>query len=107
MVEALRAAGHDAAWVPEAGADPGDETILVWAERDRRVLITLDKDFGELVFVQGRLHCGLVRLLDMPVTEQASAAVELVASHAVDLDAGAVIVVERARVRVHRPPATP
>jgi predicted nuclease of predicted toxin-antitoxin system len=32
--------------------DPGDEEILTQAHREGRVLVTLDKDFGELAVVQ-------------------------------------------------------
>lgn len=44
---ALADAGHDAIWAGDWESDPGDEAILERAEREARVLVTLDKDFGE------------------------------------------------------------
>ena len=45
--------GHDAVWAGDWAEDPGDEEILTRAHADGRVLVTLDKDFGELA--QGAL----------------------------------------------------
>ena len=39
-----------------------DPEVLAWAERDGRVLITNDTDFGELVFHTGQLSTGVVLL---------------------------------------------
>ncbi|MCZ7562896.1 MAG: DUF5615 family PIN-like protein [Burkholderiales bacterium] len=50
---ALAAAGHDAIWTGDWTPDPGDEAILEFAQRESRILITLDKDFGELAVVFG------------------------------------------------------
>jgi predicted nuclease of predicted toxin-antitoxin system len=49
----LRAAGHDVEAVHDWPSDPGDEEILKRAKLESRILITLDKDFGELVFFHG------------------------------------------------------
>ncbi|MEM8961626.1 MAG: DUF5615 family PIN-like protein, partial [Acidobacteriota bacterium] len=45
----LEAAGFDTVWAGDWDEDPGDEEILVRAFQERRILITLDKDFGDLV----------------------------------------------------------
>jgi hypothetical protein len=50
----LRAAGHDVVWAGAWPQDPGDEEILKLAHSEGRVLVALDKDFGELVIVHGR-----------------------------------------------------
>lgn len=52
-VEALRARGHDVAWVPEDAPSTGDEAILARAQEEDRVLVTFDKDFGELAVRRG------------------------------------------------------
>ena len=44
----LAGAGHDVVWSGDWPEDPGDEEILATAFREGRVLVTLDKDFGEL-----------------------------------------------------------
>ena len=47
-VTALMAAGHDVVWVRNAAPGMGDPDLLAWAIRDARILLTFDKDFGEL-----------------------------------------------------------
>ncbi len=42
------------------GAD--DEAVLTTANNDRRVLITFDKDFGELIFRKRKAHHGVILL---------------------------------------------
>ena len=52
----LEAAGHDVVWAGDWPVDPGDDEILARAHREGRVLVTLDKDFGELAIVHQRPH---------------------------------------------------
>jgi predicted nuclease of predicted toxin-antitoxin system len=52
-VKALRAAGHDVAWVQGEAPGSKDEIVLQLAQDEERVLITFDKDFGELAFRRG------------------------------------------------------
>lgn len=92
--------GHDVQLAGEKGLSVSDEEILGLAHQDGRLVITLDKDFGELVFVQRRPHAGIIRFLDMPIAEQVAAMQELLSSYRADLDAGAMIVVTRGRIRV-------
>jgi len=47
-VTALEAAGHDVVWVRIAAPGTTDRDVLAWAAREERILLTLDKDFGEL-----------------------------------------------------------
>ena len=50
VVRALRAAGHDVKAVAEFWRGATDLAILESALTERRVLLTKDKDFGELVY---------------------------------------------------------
>jgi predicted nuclease of predicted toxin-antitoxin system len=50
LVELLRAAGHDVAYVIEESPSTHDADVLEWALRDGRLVLTEDKDFGELIF---------------------------------------------------------
>ncbi len=52
-VEALRAEGHDVAWVRIDAPGISDEEVIARAVREDRILITLDKDFGALAFGAG------------------------------------------------------
>ncbi len=49
----LRRDGHDVLWIREAAPGNPDDAVLVRAREENRLLITFDKDFGELVFRRG------------------------------------------------------
>ena len=60
-VQALRDAGHDIVWVATDFPSISDREVLARAVADQRVLLTFDKDFGELGFRIGLpATCGLV-----------------------------------------------
>ncbi len=50
FVEALRARGHDVAWVRDDAPSTADPAVLARAVAEGRTVITFDKDFGELAF---------------------------------------------------------
>lgn len=97
---ALEAAGHDAVWVGDWNTDPGDAAILEFARRESRILITLDKDFGELAVAFGQPHSGIVRLVDMHPAEQASACESVLSRHGDELAVGAIVTFVRGRIRL-------
>jgi predicted nuclease of predicted toxin-antitoxin system len=80
--------------------DPGDDEILARAHREERVLITLDKDFGELVIVRGQPHSGIERLVNLSAKQQGIYCLRLLEKYSDELNAGALVTVERDRVRV-------
>jgi predicted nuclease of predicted toxin-antitoxin system len=49
-VAALQLHGHDVVWVRTSAPGSSDQQILEWARVDDRILVTFDKDFGELAF---------------------------------------------------------
>ena len=102
LAEWLRGQGHDVLESRERGADPGDDVILEWAVSESRVLITMDKDFGGLVFQEQQPHSGLVRLPDVPAERRIELMTTLLEEHATALTSAAVITVRGGRVRVSR-----
>jgi predicted nuclease of predicted toxin-antitoxin system len=90
---------------PDWGEDPGDEEILERAYRDQRVLITLDKDFGELAIIQGKPHSGILRLVDISARRQAAVSLQVFALHGEELQKGAIVTAEPGRLRI-RPPSS-
>ena len=50
---ALRQAGHDMVWIRETAPGSLDTVVLSHAQAEERLLITFDKDFGDLVFHRG------------------------------------------------------
>jgi predicted nuclease of predicted toxin-antitoxin system len=62
-VEAARQSGHDLTWITEVAPGADDIIVLQRSVAEQRVLVTLDKDFGELVLHQGKdASCGLILL---------------------------------------------
>ena len=49
----LRQNGHDVLWIRESAPGSPDAEVLARAQRENRLVITFDKDFGQLVFQQG------------------------------------------------------
>jgi predicted nuclease of predicted toxin-antitoxin system len=49
-VTALRAAGHDVLWIRTDAPGINDQDVLSRSLSDARVLLTFDKDFGELAW---------------------------------------------------------
>jgi predicted nuclease of predicted toxin-antitoxin system len=54
-IATLRAAGHDVLWIRETMPGSADTVVLTRAHTEQRILITFDKDFGDLVFHYGKL----------------------------------------------------
>jgi len=50
IVDSLRRAGHDVRWIRTDAPGCSDLDVLNLARRDQRVILTFDKDFGQLVF---------------------------------------------------------
>lgn len=59
----LEDTGHDVIWAGDWPEDPGDEEILARAHKEGRILVTLDKDFGEIAIVHKTNILGLFALL--------------------------------------------
>jgi predicted nuclease of predicted toxin-antitoxin system len=63
VVEAARQAGYDLAWVAESAPGSDDDGVLAAALAEGRILLTFDKDFGEMAFRQGKIAtCGVLLL---------------------------------------------
>ncbi len=63
VVEAARQAGHDLAWICELTPGIDDNAVLAASLAEKRVLLTFDKDFGEMAFRQGKAAtCGVILL---------------------------------------------
>ena len=99
----LEGLGHDVVWTGDDAADPGDAQILARAFAEERVLITLDKDFGEMAVHRGREHHGILRLVGFQSAQQGAAAESALKTHGVDLEAGALVTAEPGRLRIRKP----
>ena len=97
--------GHDVREAIEVNPDPGDRALLRWAVREQRVLVTIDSDFGLLVFHRNEPHTGIVRLPDVPASQRIALMEKLIERYAGELAGGAILTVGTERIRISRPPS--
>jgi predicted nuclease of predicted toxin-antitoxin system len=100
-VAALRSAGHEVAWVRIEAPGMNDADVLSWAAREGRVLLTFDKDFGELSWQAGLPNsCGIV-LFRLPMPSPSAAGAKIAARLGERSDwFGHFSVIEPTRVRM-------
>ena len=101
VVGAMRDRGHDVLWARTELSGAPDDVILQTAQFDERLIVTFDKDFGELAFRWGlTATCGVVLFrLHMQSPEYVrDRVIETLAQHS-DWT-GHFFVVEESRVRI-------
>ena len=105
VVRALREAAHDVVAIAEVARGATDEQVLERALNEKRVLITEDRDFGELVYARGRSSAGVILVRFDSRARQAKPAtvVEAVAKLGPRLR-NAFTVIEAGRVRISSRP---
>lgn len=107
-VEAVRKLGHDVAWIRTEAPGSNDRDILSRAVKERRVLLTFDKDFGDLAFQFGLpSHCGIVLFRLQAVSSTALANLVATALQSRTDWAGRFSVVEVGRIRMRPLPMAP
>jgi predicted nuclease of predicted toxin-antitoxin system len=105
IVERLRQSGHQVWYVAELEPGISDDVVLDLANREGAILLTSDRDFGELVFRQGRLTTGvvLIRLSGISPGRKAEIVDTALAAHGDEM-AQAFTVITPAAVRIRRRP---
>ena len=99
-VEALRHKNYDTIWIAEDKKDPGDDIILKRAFEEDRILITADKDFGELVFVFRQPHPSIIRLVNIRAKEQGEMILQIVEKYQHEFINNPLITVEKTQIRI-------
>ena len=104
VVVALRTAGHDVKAVVEHAPAAADDVVLALAHGEGRILLTEDKDFGQLAYAGGHGTAGVI-LIRFPagVRSAVGEAVVEVADRLGDSITKAFVVAEPGRARVSRP----
>ncbi|MEW6209803.1 MAG: DUF5615 family PIN-like protein [Acidobacteriota bacterium] len=105
IVERLRQDGHDVLYVAEMEPGISDDIVLERANENRALLLTADKDFGELIFHQNRLNASgvaLLRLAGMTPERKAELTATFFHEHKEDLSK-TFIVIAQGSIRIrHR-----
>ncbi len=107
IVVRLRKDGHEVEYVAEMEPGIGDDEVLNHAGKSQALLITADKDFGEFVFMQGRLNTGIVllRLAGVPPIRKAKIVSDALAAHGDEMQA-AFSVITNNMLRIRPYPTT-
>jgi len=100
LAEWLRALGHDVTESRLLGPDPGDRALLQWAVSEKRILVTLDTDFGELVYKYGKKHCGIIRLPDVRYPQRIELMGMVLNRYRPQMENGAIITIRGQRIRI-------
>lgn len=101
VVIGVRDAGHDVVSVTEQMPGVEDEKVIELAASERRLLLTEDKDFGQLVFAAAKENSGVI-LIRYPASARSTLAqevVKLLAERADELYSR-FVVMEPGRIRV-------
>jgi predicted nuclease of predicted toxin-antitoxin system len=94
--------GHDIAWVNRVNSKMSDDDILTWAVSEQRIIITTDSDFEQMIWLQGRTHCGIVRLENLPRAQRIALFQDILNNYAEALELGYVIIATSQKIRVRR-----
>ena len=105
VVEKLRLDGHNVVYVSDMDPGISDDLVLSTANNMRALLVTADKDFGELVFRRQQINAGvlLIRLAGLSPQSKAELVAGAVRDHADELP-GAFSVLSRGMIRIRNQP---
>ncbi len=96
--------GHDVVQVAEKDPRMRDEEVLNWAINERRIIVTTDKDFEEMIWREGKVHCGVLRLENLPRAERKALLEDVLVHHSHDLESGAIVIALSKKIRIRKPP---
>lgn len=105
IVRALKAVNHNVLAVSEISPGAEDVYVMNLAFREARILLTEDKDFGQLVYAYGQNTLGVI-FLRYPVSSRnqiAEDVVKLLEKYGDNLH-GCFVVVQPGRIRISRTP---
>ena len=106
LAEWLGNNGHDAIEAQTLGPDPGDRALLERAGAQDRILVTMDKDFGELIYLRRVSHAGLILLPDVRAHQRIELVRAVIENHGEVLEERAVVTVRGGRIRISHPPTS-
>lgn len=90
--------GHNVFSVYHQSPGASDQDILVRALKEERILITNDRDFGELIFRHHAGHCGVIflRLSDETTRNKITVLEQFFLSYTANLEKSFIVLSEKA-----------
>ena len=103
IVVRLQADGFDVVSISIVSPSVDDDTVLDFANSEAAILLTADKDFGELVYRLGRVHTGIVlsRLSGLSVERKVEIVSQAFREHAAEFE-GAFSVIAPGSIRIRK-----
>ena len=104
IVERLRKDGHEVWYIIETRRGASDADVLALAKQRAAILLTADKDFGEMVFRQRQVTEGVIfiRLPGQSQKRKAEIVVSAVKKHAEELFRAFSVIIP-AGIRIRKP----
>jgi len=104
IVERLRASGHQIWYIAEMSPSIDDSQVLNLANQHEAVLLTADKDFGELIFRQKLSAFGVIltRLAGLKPHQKARLIDEVISKHEDEIIGGFSVITPKT-IRIRRP----
>ncbi len=102
IIERLRFDGHEVLYIAEIEQSVSDDRVFDLANEKKALLVTSDKDFGEIVFRYGRLNSGgvvLLRLAGLSADRKSEAVTRVILENAHEIP-GHFSVIEPGRIRI-------
>jgi predicted nuclease of predicted toxin-antitoxin system len=102
IAKSLRDKGFPVDYITEKSPGISDDEVLASAKEKEAILITADKDFGNLIFRLGKLSAGiiLIRLSGLSNNEKAALVLKVVEDHSDELAASfTVISIDHIRIK--------
>lgn len=103
IIDHLRNAGYEVLSISEEFPGVPDEIVIEITNRYNAILLTADKDFGELVFRKGEVIKGVVltRIFGVSQQEKAQMIIDAFNSYADDFDE-CFTVISKKKIRIKR-----
>ncbi|RMG72661.1 MAG: hypothetical protein D6710_04425 [Nitrospirae bacterium] len=104
LIDFLRNSGYNVKCISEIDCQMEDEELLSLSNREKRIILTNDKDFGELIFYQQKATSGiiLIRIKGQVVHEKLKMLKELLKNHKEDIK-GNLILISKNKIRIRQP----
>jgi predicted nuclease of predicted toxin-antitoxin system len=105
IVRALRETGHDVLAVSDVSPGAEDSEVIELALKEKRILLTEDKDFGQLVYAHGQKTLGVIFLrFPFPAREKISREVSNLIEQKGESLTGCFVTVQPGRIRISHIP---